>query len=277
VARPKYPSDLRRRRPAHIVVYTSIRNHPRFGGAFEDPEIRGMWLALWVVARQAPPGPEVCLGLGDLVFITGRAQRAPAVGALRALCGRFEWPLREERGRWYVEIRNFQQKQGFNSATPAETTPESAPPPSFRDSGLQNSKLGGERNSAALAESGAKAPAPPAARSRGGGGGTEPPDGMEAEEVFSGLSVWALDQGAEFAAYATEAEIAADQPKLRRVLAECFDWHRARGKRRRDWDAAARNWLRKEQRIAKGRATARSGDEALAHRVRMRAIEGAAR
>jgi hypothetical protein len=58
------------------------------------------------------------------------------------------------------------------------------------------------------------------------------------------------------------------------ALEECLDWHRKHGRRAKDWYAAARNWIRKEHRMEHTKATRRAEGEVLAHRARMREIEG---
>ena len=41
------------------------------------------------------------------------------------------------------------------------------------------------------------------------------------------------------------------------LSAECFDWYRANGKRRKDWVATVRNWIRKELRMRRERTQSR--------------------
>lgn len=142
--RPRYPSDDRRlRQRPHVKVHLSTRSHPRYGHVFEDPESRGMAWGLWLLAVQyhaARTGNEVTLGQGDLVWLTGRSQRAPALNALRTLCERLEYPMRVEGRRVVVTVRNLQRKQGFNSATPAETTRTSAASEEPKNQGTEEPK-----------------------------------------------------------------------------------------------------------------------------------------
>jgi hypothetical protein len=64
----------------------------------------------------------------------------------------------------------------------------------------------------------------------------------------------ALD--ASLLAVAQEVGLTADQ--ARRELEACLDWHRANGRSRVDWQATARNWLRKAAQIGQQRASAPS-------------------
>jgi DNA-binding transcriptional ArsR family regulator len=68
-------------------------------------------------------------------------------------------------------------------------------------------------------------------------GGTAVPDRID------------LDDG--LLAIAREAGLSAEQ--ARRELDACVDWHRANGRRRVDWQATARNWLRKSAQLGGSR------------------------
>lgn len=142
--RPAYPSDEQRRKQRpHAKVHLSIRSHPRYGEALEDPEARGIVVGLWVLAVQyhaAQTGDEVALGLGDLVWLTGRAQRAHALGALRAVCERMNYALREDGKRVIVQVRNLQRKQGFDSASRGAATRNSAPSEEQKNQGTEEQK-----------------------------------------------------------------------------------------------------------------------------------------
>jgi len=59
----------------------------------------------------------------------------------------------------------------------------------------------------------------------------------------------ALDDG--LLAVAREAGLSAEQ--ARRELDACVDWHRVNGRRRVDWQATARNWLRKSAQLGGSR------------------------
>lgn len=79
------------------------------------------------------------------------------------------------------------------------------------------------------------------------GGKSEAPLGLSASGVQA-LAEWAR-----------EAYPALTRADLEEQVAACLDWHRANGKRRTDWMATLRNWVRKEERIRRERAQARIG------------------
>jgi DNA-binding transcriptional ArsR family regulator len=60
-----------------------------------------------------------------------------------------------------------------------------------------------------------------------------------------------IDLDDRLLAIAREAGLSAEQ--ARRELEACVDWHRANGRRRSDWQATARNWLRKSAQLGGGR------------------------
>jgi hypothetical protein len=176
MARPKYPSDEARKQRPHVKVHLSCRSHPRYGEVFEDPEARGIVCGLWLLAVQyhaAQTGDEVALGLGDLVWLTGRAQRAHALGALRAVCERMEYAVRDEGKRVLVRVRNLQRKQGFTPRATAEPPQPDYASEEPKNQGTEEPTLRG--------------PAPPAARSRGSASKTPvEPSEPRAPEAASG-------------------------------------------------------------------------------------------
>jgi hypothetical protein len=134
--RPSYPSDeARRKNKPAIRVHLSIANHPRYGSVFDDPEVRGMLVGLWVIAARAhvsKTGDVVSLSRGDIAWITGRAQHVHATRALNALCARMSYTMNARGERVEIHIRNFTRKQGFtpptaerDSATPHPSESES--------------------------------------------------------------------------------------------------------------------------------------------------------
>jgi DNA-binding transcriptional ArsR family regulator len=60
-----------------------------------------------------------------------------------------------------------------------------------------------------------------------------------------------IDLDDRLLAIAREAGLSAEQ--ARRELDACVDWHRANGRRRVDWQATARNWLRKSAQLGGSR------------------------
>ncbi len=84
-------------------------------------------------------------------------------------------------------------------------------------------------------------PTPPASVPRPsktkGRGGTAVPDRIDLDD--------------QLLAIAREAGLSGEQ--ARRELDACVDWHRANGRRRADWQATARNWLRKSAELGGSR------------------------
>lgn len=84
MARQRYESDEKRiKRPAGAVVATSILNpspeHPEQSEVFDDPELRGIWTGLLVLAVQAFAGrteDRVTLSRGQVAWLTGRSWRS---------------------------------------------------------------------------------------------------------------------------------------------------------------------------------------------------------
>jgi DNA-binding transcriptional ArsR family regulator len=62
-----------------------------------------------------------------------------------------------------------------------------------------------------------------------------------------------IDLDDQLLAIACEAGLSAEQ--ARRELDACVDWHRANARRRADWQATARNWLRKSAQLGGSRPT----------------------
>ena len=135
MARKRYPSDdQRRKQRPHAKVHLSIRSHPRYGEAFEDPEIRGIIVGLWVLAvhyHAAQTDDVVSLSHGDVAWLTDREQRRAGLARLRRACDAMGYVVRDHGKRVEVEVRNLAQKQGFNSATPhgATRTPDPSEEP----------------------------------------------------------------------------------------------------------------------------------------------------
>ena len=139
MARKRYASDEERARP-FVRVHLTIRNHPTYGAVFDDPELRGMWLGVLVVARGAHAGKTgnvVSLSVGDILWITGRQSIRDGLPALQRLCTAMRWELdgagpAYRRGRdgkltghrrHNVKVRNYERKQGLRSATPDPPIP----------------------------------------------------------------------------------------------------------------------------------------------------------
>ncbi len=148
MARKRYPSDDKRRKQRpHVKVHLSIRSHPRYAEVFEDPELRGIWLGLLLLGVQyhaAKTDNIVSLGLSDLVWCTGRAQRVHAECALNGLCVRMGWTVRQVGKRWEVHLRNLEDKQGFGSATPPVAPRPPSPSEEQKNRGTEEQTPGAE-------------------------------------------------------------------------------------------------------------------------------------
>lgn len=154
-----------------------------------------------------------------------------------------------------------------------------------RDEGRESAFAPPATEPAAPAPNGAHAPDPEQAGLDGvpqkkarrvGAGKTDPPTGDELDSLVFFTCSWLLDHEAEWPEYHTPEELRAGQPKARAEVERCIDHFRSKGERKADWEATVRNWIRNERKFAVGRATKRAGDEALAHRARIREIEGTA-
>ena len=131
--RPRYPSDDRRSRP-HVKVHLTIRHHPTYCDVFQDVDLRGIVLGLWVVAMEhqaARTGNRVTLNRGDIAWVTGRHRPDAALARLRYACGAMAYPMSCHGRTVVVEVRNLQRKQGLapqlrsgGSATPSASDSE---------------------------------------------------------------------------------------------------------------------------------------------------------
>ena len=83
-------------------------------------------------------------------------------------------------------------------------------------------------------------------------GPTPPPSRQPTPARRGGIAVPdRIDLDDRLLAIAREAGLSAEQ--ARRELDACVDWHRANGRRRADWQATARNWLRKSAQLGGSR------------------------
>jgi hypothetical protein len=197
-------------------------------------------------------------------------------------------------GKAFIELPNWERHRGKGRRADSSKYPDPPAHPRNSEESADLSGIPGDPRSERIARdegrvargaeeiAGAEPPAPNAQvidlpRKSRECGKTDAPSDERATELFELLSLWALDHPDDCSGCATQAEIDADQPKLRRILSECIDWHLSNGVRRKDWLATARNWVRRESDIGRSKATARASGEALAHRARLREIEGVAR
>lgn len=245
MARQRYPSDEARvkTRP-HVRVHLSARSHRRTGEVFQDVELRGMLVGLWMVAQAAYAGRTgnvVLLDRSQVMWIAGRAQFTPALRALHALCARMEYAVSAHGALTSVHIRNFEQKQhpdsagrGARSATPHPSYSEDeaeADSEAFSDTGSQTSRESeGERGSTAPA-----APPPAPARPKRSAL-TEAPDVLTGEQMDD-LRLWC------------EGAFPSLVDRLPDLVDGCLDWHRSNGRTRRNWTATFRSWVRKQAEI----------------------------
>jgi hypothetical protein len=129
-------SDGRRSHKAKpaVRVHTTWPNHPRYGRAFDDVEIRGVVVGIWIMAHRAhasKTNDTVSLSGGDILAITGRERSVDAAKVLRTACEAMSYELRktpDQPARWSIRVRNFSRKQGFegrDGKQPAPTAPPS--------------------------------------------------------------------------------------------------------------------------------------------------------
>lgn len=99
--RKRYPSDEERLKvKPHVRVYHSIRNPDDAGqlAVFGDPELRGVWLGLVLIAARAyagDTGDRVLLAPGDVEWATGRRMRKHGNRLVRRVCELMGWECEE--------------------------------------------------------------------------------------------------------------------------------------------------------------------------------------
>lgn len=125
MTRERFPSDetyneRRRKIKPHVRIHHSVKAHPRVADLWRDPEQRGMLVELWRLASlygAAHTDNWLSLAPGDIVSITGRTQYAHASRALRTLCARMEYAIRERGACVEIHVRKFAEKQGLLRAS----------------------------------------------------------------------------------------------------------------------------------------------------------------
>jgi len=168
--RQRYPSDDRRRKQRpHVKIHLSIRGHPRYGHVFRDPELRGFYVGVLVLAGErfaARRHDRVWLSSSDATWITGRERSRSAWIVLERLFVEMGWRVcweaaadlqrpssdpaadlqRPSSGTArtlqsirsvLVEVRNFTDKQGYASATPHVATDTPHPSKEPRNQGTE--------------------------------------------------------------------------------------------------------------------------------------------
>lgn len=168
MARKTYPSDEARKKVgAHVKIFLTVANHPRYGMAWADLETRGIICGLWLQAAAgfaAKSGDVIFLPSAQVCWITGREKVRAALITLARACRTFDYPvlfhLRGEPQRGWSEslhelvttsrdlpdgpqtvpsgavaasvlVRNFAKKQGWNSAL-GGVTPRTPDPSELR-------------------------------------------------------------------------------------------------------------------------------------------------
>lgn len=136
MARKRYPSDDERlKRPAGVVIGFSVMtpdpDHPGHAVVFQDPEKRGIWTGLLLVAGHGFAGrteDRVTLSDALLSWCTGRAQRRHALSSLRAVCELMEYTVSDRGHSVVVHVKNLSQNQGWTpQATRSAPGTPSAP------------------------------------------------------------------------------------------------------------------------------------------------------
>src|SRR5262245_13271444 len=216
MARRRYPSDERRRRP-NVSVHLAWQNHPTYAHVCADPTLRGVVLGLWMVARRAFAGrtnDTVTLTQGDVAWITGgRAE------LLRAACEQMGYDLTEAPLVSRVVIRNFSKKQGFYSADYVRS-PGSHSQESY--------VLVSESESSSSPE--------------GGAGGTNGKPKKSAPVKTSAPTALLPADRFALEAWATSKGFTVDQVTY--AIERVFDWAASNRKLKADWVATIRNAMR---------------------------------
>jgi hypothetical protein len=174
MARDRFPSDEKRLkvRP-HVRVHLTARTHRKTAAVFADATLRGQFLGLLMVAREAHAGrtgDTLHLSRADVAWISGRSRPDIARKSLQYLANILEYPFEVLGEVVRITIRNFAKKQGLHSAGRGVSrirTPQKlrTPHPSESESESETEKRRGKRTAPA-------APAPPAPTT--GNGEAEP-------------------------------------------------------------------------------------------------------
>jgi hypothetical protein len=176
VARKRYPSDEARLRVRpHVRVHLTVATHRKIAATWAQPELRGMLVELWRIAREAHAGKTrdvVALSPAAVRSITGKERHAFGVRALVELCEGVGYqvstdpaaipcgpaptahrvvtdphrlltassPIPHGVGAVFVWIRNFAKKQDLDSAPRGVTPRNSAPSESESESESERSR-----------------------------------------------------------------------------------------------------------------------------------------
>lgn len=152
MARERYPSDdARLKQKPHVKVHLRARTHRKTASAFVDPETRGIITGLWMLAGEAfaaKTNDTVILTHGDVAWLTGREQVRAGLASLRRACDAVSYTMRAEGRTVSVHVRNFAQKQGFDSARRGVVSGDSADSASLRDPSTKEPITEGREDSA---------------------------------------------------------------------------------------------------------------------------------
>ena len=128
MARPRYPSDDRRRQRPHVKVHLSWPTHPHYAHAYADLQTRAIVVGIWLEAARAHAArtsDRVTLTGGLACSVTGasrlRDARVRLASACLAMGYELAWSERGDRVRAAsatITLRNFAKKQGFTPRTP---------------------------------------------------------------------------------------------------------------------------------------------------------------
>jgi hypothetical protein len=218
----------------YFKVHTSIQNH-RKADFWTDPMLRGMWVAIGVLAveRYADRTDDrFLLSSGDLLSVTG----ATTIQGARSRMARLEAQSTLTitlKAPWYeAHLPNFAKKHNFGEFSRTNRKHHS-------DSDSYADSKGGEEPPPAP-------PSKPSEKAEKSRGASPPPARLEPEDR-SAIARWFRDQDFKHL----------DEGDLGRLWEECADHFRAKGVRRKDWPATFRNWVRR----AEGYAAERPGPQ----------------
>lgn len=133
MSRPRYPSDEKRKKQRpHVKIHLSVLSHRKTVGHFDQPEFRGQFLGLMMLAAErfaARLNGELHLSLRDIKWITGRSRADHASLSMCKLLDQLEYVYSLNDVSWVIQIPKFAKKQGYGPRS------ASMPPHDSADSG----------------------------------------------------------------------------------------------------------------------------------------------
>ncbi len=199
--------------PPHFKVRLTAQNHVKLREVWPDNDRLALWIRLGVkaVERNADKtGDAFIVHESELPALAGKGRRDSAEKLLRYLVDTSPVVAKKTGTSWLVTLPNLAQKQGFKvkkgrRKAPPTTTTTTTPTDPPQD------------------------PLLPTVSDRGP---TEAPDRLNAGEGKA-VRRWASEKFPDLGEF-----------QIREQIEACLDHFRASGKRKKNWVATCRNWIR---------------------------------